>query len=59
VKYFEEIKVENLQEKFECFVHPDVLLIVRSTARHDIQLLFSFSANALEIRTIQSPKCIV
>jgi hypothetical protein len=32
---------------------------VRSTARHAIHLRFGISANALEIRAVQSPKCIV
>jgi hypothetical protein len=34
-------------------------LIVRSTARHAITLQLDISANALEIRVVQSPKCIV
>jgi hypothetical protein len=33
--------------------------IVQSTARHAIHLQFFISANALEIRAVQSPKCIV
>jgi hypothetical protein len=37
----------------------DNTMDVRSTARHDIHLQFYTSANALEIRAIQSPKCIV
>jgi hypothetical protein len=32
---------------------------VRSTACHAILLQFDISANALEIRAVQSPKCIV
>jgi hypothetical protein len=31
----------------------------RSTARHAIHLQFDISANAFEIRAVQSPKCIV
>jgi hypothetical protein len=34
-------------------------LIVRSTARHALHLQFDISANALDIRVVQSPKCIV
>jgi hypothetical protein len=50
VLYSEVIKVEIL---------PDVLLIVRSTARHAIHLQFHISTNALEIRVAQSHECIV
>jgi hypothetical protein len=32
---------------------------VRSIARHDMHLQFDISANAFEIRAIQSPKCVV
>jgi hypothetical protein len=32
---------------------------IQSTARQAIHLQFDISANALEIRAVQSPKCIV
>jgi hypothetical protein len=35
------------------------VLIVWSTVRHAIHLQFNISANALDIRSVQSPKCIV
>jgi hypothetical protein len=34
-------------------------LTVQSTARHAIHLQFDIIANALEIRAVQSPKCVV
>jgi hypothetical protein len=36
-----------------------VFVYVRSTAHHAIRLQFYISANALKIRAVQSPKCIV
>jgi hypothetical protein len=36
-----------------------LFLTVRSTARHAIHLQFDISANALEIKAVQSQKCIV
>jgi hypothetical protein len=34
------------------------LSAVRSTVRHAIHMHFDISANALEIRVVQSPKCV-
>jgi hypothetical protein len=63
--YDEMIKVKNQPEDFGSFIQPDVLLTARSYVRsygHIVrccfvirELLFNISANALEIRAIQSP----
>jgi hypothetical protein len=34
-------------------------MVVQSTARHAVHLRFVISSNALEIRAVQSPKCMI
>jgi hypothetical protein len=41
------------------FVIPSYVGEVRSTARHALHFQFDIIANALEIRLVKSPKCIV
>jgi hypothetical protein len=49
----EWVKVKSPLGKFDSFVKLDVLT-VRSTARHTLHLQFNISANAFEIRAVQS-----
>jgi hypothetical protein len=55
VVYSEVNEVGNLLEKFDSFIQSDVR--VNSTLRYTLQ--FEISANALEIRVVQNPKCKV
>jgi hypothetical protein len=53
------MKAENFLAIIDSLVWPQVLLDVQSTSRRPIHLQYNISANALEIRAIQNPKCKV
>jgi hypothetical protein len=63
ITYSYSVIIDNLSITF--YVHERIQVVlfcsvqVRSTVRHTIQLQFDISANALEIRALQTPKCIV
>jgi hypothetical protein len=56
---FYNIRGGNENDPNSVLTHKVPIEYVQSTARHAIELQFDISANALEIRVLKIPKCLI